>query len=71
LTPQCITAHFKRDVVKEIVDASRAKGMGIGLYYSNTDWNDLDQLFEENHPYYDPNHTITSDPDGYRKAIEH
>ena len=61
---------FKRDVVKEITDAFRAKNMGIGFYYSNTDWNDINQRFEENHMQYDPSYTLESDPEGYRKAIE-
>jgi len=62
--------QFKRDVVKELTDAFRAKDMGIGLYYSNTDWNDIHQRFEENHMQYDPEYTPESDPEGYRKAIE-
>jgi alpha-L-fucosidase len=44
--------------------------MGIGFYYSNTDWNDINQRFEENHMQYDPGYTLESDPEGYRKAIE-
>jgi alpha-L-fucosidase len=61
---------FKRDVVKEITHAFRAKDMGIGFYYSNTDWNDVNQRFEENHMQHDPGYTLESDPEGYRKAIE-
>jgi len=61
---------FKRDVVREITDAFRAKDMGIGFYYSNTDWTDINQRFEENHMQYDPEYTLESDPEGYQKAIE-
>lgn len=31
---------FKRDIVKELCDAFRKKGLGVGLYYSHMDWND-------------------------------
>tara|TARA_B100000963_G_C22632597_1_gene675763 strand:+ start:1818 stop:3254 length:1437 start_codon:yes stop_codon:yes gene_type:complete len=62
--------HFKHDIVKELTDAFRAKDMGIGLYYSNTDWNDINQRFEEKHMQYDPDYTPKSDPEGYRKAVE-
>jgi alpha-L-fucosidase len=61
---------FGRDVVKEVTDAFRARGMGVGFYYSNTDWNDINQRFEENHMRYDPAYTLASDPEGYRQAIE-
>jgi len=62
--------RFKRDIVKEIVTAFRARGLGVGLYYSNTDWNDKNQRFEPLNYFYDPAYTPESDPEGYRKAIE-
>lgn len=33
---------FKRDVVKELTDAARKKGIKIDLYYSHPDWYDAD-----------------------------
>ena len=62
--------QYKHDIVKELTDAFRAKNMGIGLYYSNTDWNDINQRFEEKHLKYDPEYTPESDPEGYQKAID-
>ena len=62
--------QFKRDIVKEITDAFRARNMGIGFYYSNTDWYDINHRFEKKHMQYDPAYTLESDPEGYRKAIE-
>lgn len=62
--------QYKVDIVKELVDAFRKKNMGIGFYYSNTDWNDDNQRFEKKHFRYDSSYTLASDPEGYRKAVE-
>jgi len=61
---------FPRDVLREITDAFRAKDMGIGFYYTNNDWYDINQRFEKKHMNYDPTYTLESDPEGCRKAIE-
>ncbi len=62
--------QYKVDIVKKIVDAFRKKKMGIGLYYSNTDWNDINQRFENKNFHYDTAYTLKDFPDGYRAAIE-
>ena len=33
---------FKRDIVKELVEAGRRRGLGVGLYFSHWDWYDAD-----------------------------
>ena len=38
------------DIVKEFVDAFRAEGISIGLYYSLIDWHHSDFTIDENHP---------------------
>jgi len=42
-----------RDLVREVVDAFRAEGLRIGLYYSLSDWHhpDYPPLLEEHRPY--------------------
>jgi len=70
MTYSIMETLFKRDIVRELTDAFRAKDMGIGFYYSNTDWFDINQRYEKKHMQYDPDYTRESDPEGYRKAIE-
>ena len=61
---------FKRDIVRELVDAFRAKGMGIGIYYSNTDWHDRNQRFVKHHMYYDKGFTKEKYPKEYQAAMD-
>ncbi len=62
--------QYKVDIVKALVDAFRRKNMGIGFYYSNTDWNDSSQRFENKHLYYDSMYTLAAYPAGYQAAVE-
>ena len=41
---------FKRDVVREYVDAFRAEGIRIGFYFSIKDWHHPDYLIDATHP---------------------
>ena len=41
---------FRRDVVKELTDAARKRGIKIDLYYSHPDWYDADFRPYNNHP---------------------
>ena len=41
---------FGRDIVKEFVEAFRAEGLGVGLYYSLKDWNHPDFTVDGVHP---------------------
>lgn len=52
---------FGRDIVREFVDAVRAEGLRVGLYYSLLDWHhpDYPHRDDANHP--DRNNTAISD----------
>lgn len=41
---------FKRDIVKEYVEAFRAEGLRVGFYYSLIDWHHPDFPIDINHP---------------------
>ncbi len=41
---------FGRDALREIVDAFRAEGIHVGLYYSLIDWHHPDFTVDPNHP---------------------
>ena len=41
---------FGRDLLREFVDAFRAEGIRIGLYYSLIDWNHRDFTIDKKHP---------------------
>jgi len=60
---------FHRDIVAETVAAFRRHHLGIGLYYSNVDWNDPDQRFLPQNFSYRPGYSPQSDPEAYRRAI--
>jgi alpha-L-fucosidase len=62
--------QYKVDIVKALTDAFRKRHMGIGFYFCNTDWNDLNQRFDERNLYYDSSYTLATHPEGYRAAIE-
>lgn len=46
---------FKRDILKEVIEAFRKEGIKIGLYYSISDWTHPDFLITKgsNHPAYE------------------
>ncbi|OHD48595.1 MAG: hypothetical protein A2096_01690 [Spirochaetes bacterium GWF1_41_5] len=74
---------FKRDVVKELTEAARKKGLGIGIYFSHIDWFDSDfridewnyQKDEEYSPdktNFTPEHERyikENDPEGFKRMI--
>jgi alpha-L-fucosidase len=51
-----------RDVTGELVEAGRAHGLRIGLYFSHPDWYDGDFRFDEWGPLRDPTYTPERDP---------
>lgn len=62
---------FKRDITGEIVTAFRNRGLGVGLYYSNTDWTDPSQRGAvEFHMRYNPEVTLEKYPQVYQQAYE-
>lgn len=60
---------YKKDIVRQVVDAFRKKNMGIGFYYCNTDWNDINQRFEKRHLYYDSTYALENNKAAFEKAI--
>lgn len=50
LSPYNITATTGRDLVAEFVDAMRAEGLRVGLYYSLIDWHHEDFTVDWVHP---------------------
>jgi len=44
---------FKRDIMKELSDATRAAGLHIGWYHSILDWHDPNQQKDETFPIYE------------------
>jgi alpha-L-fucosidase len=61
---------FKRDIVKELVDAFRKENLGVGLYYSNIDWNDPNFRWTNGHRMYDPDYHPDSHPDEWQAFIK-
>jgi alpha-L-fucosidase len=51
-----------RDVTRELIEAGRAHGLRVGLYFSHPDWYDGDFRFDEWGPLRDPTYTPESDP---------
>ena len=43
---------FKRDALKELIEAMRAEGIKVGLYYSLIDWHHPDFTLDPIHPLY-------------------
>ncbi len=61
---------FKRDVVKEVVEASRKRGLGIGLYFSHVDFYDADfRVKSWGHPRPDENYSRETDPKGWARMV--
>lgn len=60
---------FKRDIVKELVEAGRRRSLGIGLYFSHIDWFDPDFRIDQWNYQRDTNYTRQSDPEGFRRMI--
>jgi alpha-L-fucosidase len=60
---------FKRDIVGELVTAFRKKKLGIGLYYSNIDWNDPNFRWDKGHRLYDPNYGPKTHPEEWAAFI--
>ena len=52
---------FGRDIVREFVDAFRAEGLKVGLYYSLKDWNHPDFTIDDVHPKRPPGKGLSGD----------
>ena len=60
---------FKRDIIRELVDAGREAELGIGLYFSHIDWFDSDFRIDDWNYQKDPKYTKESDPEGFRRLV--
>ncbi|MBM3848167.1 MAG: hypothetical protein FJ405_18005, partial [Verrucomicrobia bacterium] len=60
---------FRRDVTKELAEAAHRRGLGVGLYYSHTDWHDADFRLDRWHPFRDPKYSPQTDPEGWQRFI--
>jgi alpha-L-fucosidase len=63
---------FKRDIVRELMDAAHRHRIAVDLYFSHIDWFDADFRMDKWNPFGDKNYTPQSDPDAYaRFAMRH
>lgn len=60
---------YENDIVKGFCDEMRKANLGVGLYFSNPDWNDYDFRFGQHNIYRDPGYTRASDPKGWERAL--
>jgi alpha-L-fucosidase len=69
--PDCpYSASENPDIVRRIVDAYRAEGIAIGLYYSHIDWFHPDaKRYSRSNWEYDPE-LVDKDPDSWRRYVE-
>ncbi|MBI4326826.1 MAG: alpha-L-fucosidase, partial [Chloroflexi bacterium] len=63
---------FKRDLLKELTNAARKRGIAYDLYFSHIDWFDADFRFDQWNPFRDPAYNNRTDPAAYaRFAARH
>ena len=60
---------FKRDIVKELTDAFRKRGLGVGLYYSHIDWNDPNFRWDPRNRSFDPTYNSNDNYDDWQAFI--
>ena len=61
---------FGRDIVKELVEATRRRGLGIGLYYSHWDWYDADFRWSGyDKTWFDSTFSPETDPEGWQRFL--
>jgi alpha-L-fucosidase len=58
---------FKRDVIKELLDAAHKHGIAADLYFSHIDWFDADFRMDQWNPWRDKSYTPQSDPEAYAR----
>jgi len=59
---------YNKDIIASFCDAMRTEDLGVGLYFSNPDWMDYDFRFDMRNLYRDTTYTLSSNPDGYKRA---
>ncbi|MEX0776872.1 MAG: alpha-L-fucosidase [Phycisphaeraceae bacterium] len=61
---------FGRDIMRELVEASRRAGLGVGLYFSHWDWYDADFRWSGiGEVAYEDGFAAGSDPAGYARFL--
>jgi alpha-L-fucosidase len=60
---------YRRDILAALAQAFRRRGLGIGLYYSQIDWNDPDFRWDKPNSHYDPTFSRETDPQGWLRFI--
>ncbi len=61
---------FARDITRELVDAARLKGLGVGMYFSHWDWYDADFRWSGiGEVAYDPRFASGGDREGYARFL--
>lgn len=63
-------APIKRDIVGELIEAFRKRGLGVGLYFSHIDWNDPNFRWDPANRSYDPNYGPETHPEEWKAFIE-
>ena len=58
---------FKRDIVKELLDAAHKHGIAADLYFSHIDWFDADFRMDQWNPSRDNAYIPATDPEGYAR----
>jgi len=58
---------FKRDIVKELLDAAHRHRIAVDLYFSHIDWFDADFRMDPWNPFRDKLYTPKSDPEGFAR----
>lgn len=61
---------FKRDVIKELLDAAHKHGIAADLYFSHIDWFDADFRMDQWNPWRDKSYTPQSDPEAYARFAQ-
>lgn len=62
--------HFKRDIVREYIDAFRNEGLKIGLYFSLIDWYNSDFVVDGYHPQRNNQEYIKSNNGNMKNYVE-
>lgn len=63
--------HPRADLTRAVIEAFRAEGLGIGLYYSHIDWHHPDgRFFARGHPDFNPAQ-VDRDPAAWRRFADY
>lgn len=60
---------YPKDIVAELVNAFRKRGMGIGMYFSWPDFHDPNFKWDKRSLFYDPHFSKESDPQAWQAMI--